>query len=572
MIQAISLILVLYLNTQTVDAEVSVSGLTDDEAEENVQLMLSLAKENCDAPEWKIQSLFEKSAQEIDVALRAVGYYNPAIEKSLTRKDQCWQADFKINQGPQTIIKVININVTGAAGNDKQFARLLKKMPLKKGSAVNHDQYESMKSKIQSLAQERGYLQGRFTENKLLIDRQNNSAEIRLAFDSGKRLLFGEVSVEQGILEPKFVKKYLSIKSGEFYSSEQLADTHNALSKSNYFEIIDIRPDLEHIDQDRVPVAIKLSPKRRHHYSFGAGFDTDIGPLLNAGYLNRRMNRLGHFFTGNMDLSPVLSTIDAEYNIPLANPASDFFSFGGGLKREDTDSYESTSATLSTRLKHAFANGWKQTLFIDYSYEDFTTGSESGQTLLLVPGANWLQSVSNNPLRPTKGHRLELEVRGSYKNPISDVSFLQGYFSGVLIRKLPLRGKFIGRTELGATLVDEFDRLSTTYRFYAGGITSVRGYGYKELGPKDNLGTVVGGQFLSVVSAEYEQAVADNWGVAAFVDTGNAFNLDEIHLKTGVGLGVRWYSPIGPVRVDFAVPLDESDSSFQIHFAAGARI
>jgi translocation and assembly module TamA len=84
---------------------------------------------------------------------------------------------------------------------------------------------------------------------------------------------------------------------------------------------------------------------------------------------------------------------------------------------------------------------------------------------------------------------------------------------------------------------------------------------------------VVGGKFLSVFSAEYEQSVLDNWGVAAFIDSGNAFNnLDNISVKTGVGLGLRWYSPVGLVRLDFALPLNESDSSFQIHFAAGARL
>jgi translocation and assembly module TamA len=135
-----------------------------------------------------------------------------------------------------------------------------------------------------------------------------------------------------------------------------------------------------------------------------------------------------------------------------------------------------------------------------------------------------------------------------------------------------LGGKFIGRTLQGATLVDRITQLPTSYRFYAGGINSVRGYNYKELGPKDNLGNVEGGELLSVLSAEYEHPVLENWGVAAFVDTGNAFNFDNINFKTGVGLGVRWYSPVGPIRLDFALPLDESDSSFQIHFAAGGRI
>jgi translocation and assembly module TamA len=145
--------------------------------------------------------------------------------------------------------------------------------------------------------------------------------------------------------------------------------------------------------------------------------------------------------------------------------------------------------------------------------------------------------------------------------------------SATWIHALPWSGgKFIGHTEQGATIADNFNKLPTTYRFYAGGISSVRGYGYKELGPKDAQGNVIGGQFLSVLGAEYEHSIFDDWGIAAFIDTGNAYNIDNIRLKTGAGVGARWYSPFGPVRVDFAIPLDPADSSFQIHFSAGGRL
>ncbi|HEY8095724.1 MAG TPA: autotransporter assembly complex family protein [Methylobacter sp.] len=564
-------ILLLNLAGPVVLADVSVTGLGS-EAKKNVQLMLSLSEEKCDSPEWKIRGLFDKSDDEINRALRALGYYHPIIKKSLAFNSKCWQADFAIDSGPQSIVDDISITLTGEAQADPEFKKLRSILLAETGKPLRHDQYEKMKSRLESLALERGYLKASFSEKQLLIDKTDNKAQIRLIFDAGKRMMFGDVNVDQDILNPDFVGKFIKIKSGDFYSSEQLAKTHNALSKSGYFKRVEIVPDTAYADPKQVPVSIKLYPDKIHHYGFGIGYDTDIGPLLNASYKNRRLNRRGHFINANIDISPVLSTADAEYNVPLDNPASDFFSFGGGLKREDTNTYKSTSAKLSTRLKHDFDSGWKQTLFIDSVYEDFTTGTTSNHVLLLVPGGSWLRSVSDNALRPTRGHRLEFNLAGSYKNPISDVSFAQGSMSAVWLHSLPWGGKFIARTEQAATLVDQFDRLPTSYRFYAGGMNSIRGYAYKKLGPKDNLGNVVGGRFLSVVSAEYEQAVLDDWGVAAFIDGGNAYNFDHISIKTGVGLGVRWYSPIGPIRLDFAVPLSESDSSFQIHFAAGARL
>ena len=216
--------MLLYLVAFPVYAEVVVSGL-DGETQNNVLLTLSLTKEKCESPEWKIQGLFDKADKEIDQALRALGYYHASVsKKSLTFKDGCWKAAFAIDPGKRVFVSDVTILINGDAHNDRYFSRLLKNLPLKKGSPVNHAHYESMKSKIESLALERGYLQGQFTEHKLLINKQDNSAQIRLVFDAGKRRVFDEVVVEQDILDPELVKKYVSIKSGAFYNSEQVVD------------------------------------------------------------------------------------------------------------------------------------------------------------------------------------------------------------------------------------------------------------------------------------------------------------------------------------------------------------
>ena len=556
--------------------EVVVSGLST-EAETNVTLTLSLTKEKCDSPEWKIRQLFNKSADEIDDAMRALGYYHASSSQNLSFNEDCWQADFTVEPGPSVKIDSIDIMIEGEAKDDEEFNLLRDKLQGNTGTVLNHSHYEKMKSQIESQAMERGYLKGRFVEKTLLVDKEQNTAQIKLTYDAGKRFYFGELTIEQDILDPDFVSKFVEIEPGEFYSSSQLAKTHNALSKTGYFEMVDIQPEMDKIQQLDVPISMKLYPKKIHHYSFGLGYDTDKGPLLGASYINRRMNRRGHYLTSDIDLSPVLSTADVEYNVPLEDPTTETFSFGGGLKREDTDSFKSMSGKVSTRLKYAFENGWKQTLFLDWVYEQYSAYSENNSylnndTMLLLPGGSWLLSVADNPLRPTQGYRLNFNIAGTYKNPITDISLLQGSMAAVWTHSVPWDARFIVRGEQGATLVDDFNRLPTSYRFYAGGMNSIRGYSYKELGPKDSQGNVIGGRYLSVVSLEYEQTVYGDWGMAAFIDGGNAYNLDDIQIKTGVGLGARWYSPIGPIRVDFAIPLDEAESSFQIHFAAGARI
>ena len=554
-------------------ADVSILGLDEDEeAEANVKLTLSLAKEPCDAPEWKIRHLFSEANKQIDEAMRAVGYYHSKAEKNLRFNTDCWQAEFKITPGPPVIIDSIDIAIEGEAKEDPEFLALRKTFDQQVKSVLNHGRYEAMKSKIESLAMERGYFENKFIEKKLLIDKEQNTAQIELSFDSGQRLFFGKVEIDQDILNPDFVEKFVPIQPGDYYSASVLSKTHDNLSRSGYFKSIDIEPKLEHVEDRQVPVHLRLYPKKVHHYSIGLGYDTDKGPLLGTSYENRRLNREGHFMTFNLDFSPVLSVADAEYDVPLDNPLSDFFSFGGGLKRENTDTFDSLSAKLSARLKHTFDSGWKQTLFVDEVYEHFKNNAESHDTLMLLPGGSWLRSVADNPLRPTQGYRLLFNLAGTYENPLSQISMAQGSMAATWMHPSPWNGRFILRTELGATTVSDFNALPTTYRFYAGGMNSVRGYGYKELGPKDDDGNVIGGRFLSVVSVEYEQSILENWGVATFIDSGNAFNLDQISFKTGVGIGARWYSPIGLVRIDFAVPLDPANQSFRVHFAAGTRL
>ncbi|WP_150049646.1 autotransporter assembly complex protein TamA [Methylomonas rhizoryzae] len=552
-------------------ADVEIDGLSG-EVRNNVELTLSVADENCESPEWKIRDLYAQADQEIDQAMRAFGYYHSQLAKQLRFGDGCWQAHFVIAPGPRTSIAEINVEIRGEAAEDPAFVKLREQLLQQRNQALNHADYESMKRKINALAAEQGYLQAKFLTHRLHIDKQQHSASIDLVFDSGPRNRFGVLSIDQDVLDPALVERFVSFKSGDYYSAKQLAQTHAALTSSPYFQRVDLQPDLDNIQDLQVPVTLTLHPRKTHHYTVGIGYDTDKGPLLGGGYQNRRLNRDGHVLNADLDVSPVLATATLEYTVPLQKPASDYFSFGGGIKREDTDSYQSLSGKLSARVKKSLDSGWKQTLFLDSVYESYKTDGDDDSTLLLLPGGSWLRSVSDDPVRPRQGYRIEFNVIGSAQNPLSDINLAQAHFAAVWQHPMPWRSRLLVRAEQGATLVDDFSKLPTTYRFYAGGMNSIRGYSYKELGPTDAAGNVIGGRFVSVLSLEYEQGLFDDWGIAAFIDSGNAYEPDDIRIKTGAGLGLRWYSPFGLVRFDLATPIGQPDGGIQFHFAAGTRL
>ena len=192
--------MMLCLSAPIVVAEVNISGLAG-KVKDNVRLMLSMEKQKCDAPEWKIRGLYAKADQEIDEGLRALGHYHGVVKKSLAFGKACWQANFDINPGPRAYVNDVNITINGAAHDDPEFQSLRDSLLKTKGSPLDHGQYERMKRRIESLALERGYLKGKFTENKLLIDKELNKAHIKLVFDAGKRMVFGTGCRKPGYFE-----------------------------------------------------------------------------------------------------------------------------------------------------------------------------------------------------------------------------------------------------------------------------------------------------------------------------------------------------------------------------------
>jgi translocation and assembly module TamA len=125
---------------------------------------------------------------------------------------------------------------------------------------------------------------------------------------------------------------------------------------------------------------------------------------------------------------------------------------------------------------------------------------------------------------------------------------------------------------LGALWTSDFERMPPQLRFFAGGDRSLRGYGYQELGPANALGQVGGGRYLAVGSFEYERHLVGDFGLAGFVDAGNAFNAGDADLAAGVGVGLRWRSPVGLVRVDLAVPVAGDGSGLRLHLLIGPEL
>jgi translocation and assembly module TamA len=299
------------------------------------------------------------------------------------------------------------------------------------------------------------------------------------------------------------------------------------------------------------------------------GFSTDTGPRIRFGRNNRRFNDRGHQFGVNAQLSPVVSEVTANYRFPFGDPRSEWIDFDVGVKSEDTESAESESLQFGARRVLERPGDWTRTQMLNLLVEDFEVADQLGRSRLLMPGINWTRIRADNNIRPARGSKLELEVRGANDVLGSDTNFLQVIAKGKWIWSPSQKARILLRGDLGATEERSFDELPPSVRFFAGGDNSVRGYDFEALGPVDTDGEVIGGLSLAVGSVEYEHAVRERWSVAVFVDSGNAFEGSNFDTKTGAGLGARWQSPLGPIRVDLAHPFDDEDTSWRLHISLG---
>jgi translocation and assembly module TamA len=552
---------------QAQSPQILVPGL-DDELADNIRAFLSIAREPCELVAWRERHLLGRAEEEARDALRAFGYYRPEITLDLRRVAGCWRLDVHVTPGERVRVRRVDVTLTGAAAEDPAFEALLADAPLKVGDPLRHDRYEDLRNGLTRLAADRGYFDSRILVRELRIDTGEAAADAVIHLDSGPRYAFGEVSLEQDILHPERLRKFLPFAEGEPYEARRLIDLQQRLVDSDYYSEVRVRTETEARAGGRVPILVTLTPRKRHAYLAGIGASTDIGPRLRLGFENRYANQLGHRYHFDLALSPVRSGAGFNYEIPLADPTRERINLLTRYQTEETDTAESDIFGVGISHSRQYLSGWVATRSLSFEREDYTVAGVTDRSDLLMPSFALTRVHADHPLNPQRGWKLYGSTRGAHEEAGSTVSFAQFHGRAKLI--LPLgTGRLITRAEGGATLADILVELPSSVRFYAGGDDSVRGYGYQKLGPQDASGEVIGGRHVLTGSLEYEHPLGGRWSAAAFVDAGNAYDrYEDYEPVIGVGLGIRWRSPIGPIRVDFAHPLD-SDDDFRLHLTMG---
>lgn len=549
---------------------VEIDGLSGD-IFKNVTGSLTLIQQKAhqELTDERIKKLHSKTPSEIREALQPFGYYKPEIQSDLRREDDVWVAHYVVDHGPVLELNSVDIRILGAGEQDVEFHRLLRKLPIAPGEALEHAHYEEAKNSLMQLATERGYLDAQFETNEIRVDLEAYTAAIVIHFNTGERYRFGTVTFNVPEFDTEFLQRYATFAEGDGYTFTALLDLQNALTDSDYFSQVEVKTHRELAENHIIPVEVNAIARERTRYTLGLGYGTDTGARATAGLERRRVTRDGHRWRADAKVSEISDSLTTRYFIPMKNPRTDQFTLTAGLENQRLTDNASKKYLLSGSFSR-LDNGWQKSLFINVERdEDFVVGGQSGSSTLVMPGINWTRVRADDRIYTTFGHRFMVEVRGGSETLGSTTSFIQARANVKFVRRFKDYGRVLARGDIGYSKVLNFEELPPSVRFFAGGDFSVRGYEYNSLGPREN-GKSVGGTQLLVSSVEYEQILTENWSLAAFYDAGNAMNNFSEPLAHGTGVGVRYRSPIGLIRLDLAQPLDKPlGNARYIHISIG---
>ncbi|NWO05180.1 MAG: outer membrane protein assembly factor [Alteromonadaceae bacterium] len=513
--------------------------------------------------------------EQVKNALKALGYYQPELDWRIS-EEEGQPAGLAITVVPGEPIRVRSrvVVIDGPPGARED---LLPAVPalLQPGEVVHHGQYDAMRTAIANRASRLGYFDGEFVTRRLFVDPSENAADIALHYVTGERYRLGKVNFIEGHgFSDSLLDGFVTLEPDEPFRADKVARLSSDLSNSGYFSGVDVDASPINADNGVIPVNVTLTPRKPRSVAAGVGFSTDVGPRLRANWREHYINSEGLRRGADTELSELRQNVSGWYEWPLDPPMTDSLRFGGGYQREHVEDVETERLTLGQQWRHRLDSGWTQVLGVRWEGERFRIGEEEWNTSsLLLPGVSYSHLQANEPLDPSRGYRLQVDVAGAHRELLSDADVLHVNVLAKGLYTVAGKHRLLARFNFGGVATNSFDDVPPSLRFFAGGDQSVRGYGYETLSPRDENDVAVGGRYLLVGSGEYQYEFRDNWRVAAFVDRGNAVNDVFDRLATGAGIGVRWVSPVGPLRLDVAKGLDdEFGGGWRIHFSMGPEL
>ncbi len=604
--------------------DIKVSGSDNDVLAANVRTSLSLVDAiGKDVSGRRLNYLLREAEAETREALEPFGYYSPTItiqrsdrgtsedadardvdpdadgedsdagepdsnatQRRQARRDLSLTVSILVDPGTPVRIRGFTLGIDGEADRDPTVQAALSAFAPRQGDVLDHSLYEASKSRVNRTLAGHGYFDADFAAHRVEVTRADLAADVDLRWTSGARFRLGEVTFAQApetIIRDSLLQKLVRWDDGKPYDESELEKLRRSLVALDYFGLVEVLPQPEQASDGKVvPVQVNLTPAPRSIYTAGLNYGTLSGAGVRMGVERRYLNSRGHKALAQVDYAQKRKTLTLQYRMPAFAWLDGWYTASLQAADEQTDFLDtrrlefvaSRSGQFNQHLNlvasaHVLRERW--------SFFELTKPVPTYQYASFVfPELRAEYIDVDDRLEPRRGATGALLLRGGAGLGDANTNFMQVHASAQWFHGFDADSRVIVRGELGHTFSGDLVNMPPSLRFYAGGDRSVRGYGWREIGPRIRNGNgdtyALGASNVVTASIEYERYFFGPWGAAVFVDTGSAFDGKQPDMRTGVGIGLRWRSPVGPVRIDIAHGLDQPDSPITLHLNIGAAL
>ncbi len=564
--------------------QVDFEGVVDDRMERDLRLLSTTVTRKDQPPPTLglLRARVERDIPELVLALRSLGYYGAAIEGEILDELDPVRVTFRVQPGNVYTIRSVTIEKPEDDLELQQHVPSPLDLGLTPGMPADARKILDAEGALAAKMKTRGYPFARVQNTRVVVDHRTEDVSVTFPLVPGPPATFGHTEIE-GLtsVAQDHVLVRIPWQKGERYNEDLLQEYRERIADMRLFTLIRISR-AQTLDEDgSLPITIELTERKPRTVRAGVSYRTDEGFGATASWEHRNLRGYGERLRTSVVVSEISQSLEGAFDKP------DFLRLDqslGSLVRiaqDETDAYKSQNLETFVLLNRKVARGLNVSAgpgFRLSKVDDKSVGSRTREFALLSFPAQMDWDFSDDLLDPTRGGRMKIQLTPYMDTLDTDISFLKSYIS--YSHYLPLLQSpsllLAGRAALGSIAGTSRDNMPSDIRFYAGGGGSIRGYPFQSVSPLDGENVPEGGRSLIEFSAELRWKVTETLGLVTFLDGGGAFEPSypdfSTSLRYGAGGGVRYFTPIGPLRLDVGVPLNRRpgiDSAVQFYLSLG---
>ena len=581
-------------NTQAISAasfELQVQA--PDEVRELLEKHMELQRfrQQSDLQRRELSRLLGAADANIRNLIGTLGYFSPTIALEIQDNAGAGAAAFtvivRVDPGPPTEVSQAKLDFSGPTADEPegaaQRAQIKQQWALAPSKRFTQNAWGNAKSQGLRSLQAQRYPTASIANSLADIDADSQQAQLSVDYAPGPAYFFGPLRIEGAErYDTRGTSRIARLPEGKEYSQRELLDAQQRLASSGYYDSVFLTLDTSAAEPDSTritaPVIAQVREAKLKKWVLGVGASTDTGPRLSVDHINNRLPVIGWRAVSKLHVdqeNPLLSTHWT------ALPAESGWAWFGGAKaeREQAGDFKATSLQLRAGRSRS-EDHIDRNYYLQYDYARQQGAQDLPSSTSITANYGWTGRYFDNPTSPSSGFGFSWEAGAGItltpkREPFGRISARWLTLIGLGERDASTlrRSRLALRAAGGAVIARQDVDIPVTQLFLTGGDTTVRGYSYQSIGARTDQGLVTGGRYMASGSIEWQRPITvrgnkSDWESTVFLDAGTvADHMDAVVVRTGVGTGIRWRSPVGPVQADLAYGIQSH--SLRLHLRLG---